>query len=386
MTGAACAHTNCGGCLYQGVPYSEQLAIKDAGVRKALEKSGLSGYEYLGIKESPSIYAYRNKMDYTFGDEFKGGEMTLGMHRRKSYWSVVTTDGCMLVDSDFNTVLGCVLSFCKGRGYSAYRKKDHTGLLRYLVIRKGVRTRQLLINIVTSSQGPFDSGALAHELLALDLKNGIKGILHTIDDRPADFVYCDKLNVIHGDEYYDEEISGLKFKVHAFSFFQTNTDAAERLYSTALSWIGPAHGKRALDLYCGAGTITQALAQSAVCATGIEISPDAVRSATENARINALGNCSFIEGDVLEALDTLSPEGFDLITLDPPRAGVHRKALDKIMKFGVGRILYISCNPQSMAGDLAAMSRDYRVERIQAFDNFPFTKHVEAAALLEKLK
>ncbi|MDR1135280.1 MAG: 23S rRNA (uracil(1939)-C(5))-methyltransferase RlmD [Clostridiales Family XIII bacterium] len=380
----ACIHTNCGGCAYQGVSYEEQLSLKDAGVRKILEKSGLLDCEYLGIDGSSSIYAYRNKMDYTFGDEFKGGETTLGMHRRKSFWSVVTTDSCMLVDSDFNIVLAAVLSFCKEKGYPVYRKKDHVGLLRYLVIRKGMRTNELLINIVSSSQGSFDIDELTSRLLSLDLHNKVTGILHTIDDKLADFVYCDELRVIYGNDYYEEEVLSLRFKVHAFSFFQTNVIAAERLYRTALSWIEHKRAGRALDLYCGAGTITQAIAKSADYAAGVEISPDAVRSARENAGLNALDNCSFIEGDVLEVLDGLSADDFDLITLDPPRVGVHPKALNKIMKFGAERILYISCNPQSMANDLMILRKDYTIEKIQAFDNFPFTKHVEAAVLLER--
>jgi 23S rRNA (uracil-5-)-methyltransferase RumA len=321
-------------------------------------------------------------MDYTFGDERKGGEMTLGMHKRGSFLSVLTTDRCLLVDGDFNKLLAATLAFSKEMGYTAYNKKSHMGLLRNLVVRKGARTGELLANLVTSSQGEIDGNALTRALLSLSLDGRLAGVLHTINDRAADFVYCDELRTLFGNSHYMEEMLGLKFKVNAFSFFQTNAEAAERLYETALSWAGALEGETALDLYCGAGTITQALALKAARAVGVDMSPDAVASATANAKLNGLGNCSFIEGDVSEALDRLSQERPGLIVVDPPRAGIHRKALEKIIGFGARRLIYISCNPLSLAGNLSALREAYRVVRLQAFDNFPHTAHVECMALM----
>jgi 23S rRNA (uracil-5-)-methyltransferase RumA len=334
---------------------------------------------------SPRILAYRNKMDYTFGDEVKGGELTLGMHRRKSFMSVITTDRCRLVDEDFNRILAATLRFSKERGYAVYNKKTHTGLLRNLVIRKGVYTGQLLINLVTSSQGDVDGDALCGMLRALPLESRIVGVLHSVNDNPADFVRGETVRLLCGRDRYSEEIMGLSFGVSAFSFFQTNVEAVERLYETAIGWIPDIAEKTVFDLYCGAGTITQAVAaRGAGLALGVELVGEAVAAATENAVLNGLKNCRFLEGDVLEVIGRLE-EKPDVIILDPPRAGVHPKALQKIVDCGAQTVLYISCNPNSLTDNLVFMRNRYAVKRVRAFDNFPFTDHTEAVALLELL-
>jgi 23S rRNA (uracil1939-C5)-methyltransferase len=381
----ACRHSEyCGGCLYQGIPYQDQIILKGREVLRLLDEKKISYDKYLGIEGSPKRTAYRNKMEYTFGNEIKNGEMTLGMHKKNRFMSIVTVDGCQLVDEDFNEILQAVLRFCKEKGYDFYHKRSHLGLLRNLVIRKGERTGELLVNIVTSSQGEFDGAGLVEMIRSLPLQNKVVGILHTVNDRVADFIYPDKLHVLWGRDYYMEEILTLRFKVSAFSFFQTNVPAVEKLYTEALSLIRDLDGKTVFDLYCGTGTITQALALRAKKAVGIEIVEESVEAARENARLNGLDNCEFIAGDVLKVMESLE-ENPDVIVLDPPRAGVHPKALEKILNYRVNQIVYISCNPVTLVENLSFMQGNgYRVNIVKAFDNFPYTKHIECVVLMSR--
>ncbi|MDD2218464.1 MAG: 23S rRNA (uracil(1939)-C(5))-methyltransferase RlmD, partial [Eubacteriales bacterium] len=228
-----CKHKeNCGGCIYQGIEYEEQVTLKGIEVLKQMQEKGvdLSGIKNLEsitmqpyniITPALDVYRYRNKMEYTFGDFVKDGEMTLGMHQKGRFMSIVTVDECQLVDEDFNIVLRETLQFCKKRGYAFYNKKSHNGLLRNLIVRKGERTKELLINIVTSSQGEFDAQGYCETLKALPLDNSIVGVLQTINENIADAVNCDELRVLYGRDYYMEKIMGLEFEVSAFSFFQT---------------------------------------------------------------------------------------------------------------------------------------------------------------------
>lgn len=380
-----CTHAGaCGGCVYQGVDYVEQLRQKNSEVENLLRDKGIDVKEYLGIEGSPYIYRYRNKMEYTFGDMVKGGEMTLGMHRKKSFLSIVPIGGCQIVDEDFNRIAEAVLEFCRGKEYSFYKKKTHSGFLRNLIIRKGVRTEELLVNIVTSSQGSLQAGEFVESLLKLKLNNRIIGILNTINDGLADFVHCDSLNVLWGADHYSERVMGLDFKVSAFSFFQTNIAAAERLYSEAISMMDSFESKTAFDLYCGTGVISQALALKAKKVLGIELSNEAVASAKENAEINSLHNCEFIAGDVLDVMGSLRYRP-DVIVLDPPRAGVHPAALDRIIEYGADEIVYISCNPKTLVENLYYLQYyGYSVEKIKAYDNFPFTRHCECVSYLRR--
>ncbi|MBR5229096.1 MAG: 23S rRNA (uracil(1939)-C(5))-methyltransferase RlmD [Firmicutes bacterium] len=375
---------HCGGCIYQGVDYAEQVELKGESVKKLLEEKKLKTGEYIGIEGSPKIYNYRNKMEYTFGNLVKDGEMTLGMHKRGQFMSIITVDECQLVDDDFNIILRAILNFCNEKGYKHYHKRSHRGLLRNLVIRKGERTKELLINIVTSTESEFDDDAFVKMLLDLKLDNEIVGILHTYNDNLADSVVCERLDVLYGRDYYNEKIMGLQFKVSAFSFFQTNISAVERLYTEALDMIDDVEGKTVFDLYCGTGTITQSLAVRAKKVVGVEIVEDAVLAARDNAKLNGLDNCEFIAGDVLKVLDDITDKP-DVIVVDPPRAGMNHKVLPKLLNYGVDQILYISCNPKTMVDNLRFMEENgYRVVKIKAFDNFPFTKHVETVVLLSK--
>lgn len=382
-----CPHNDfCGGCLYQGVSYDEQLRIKEKQVKGLLAEYGIEPKEYLGFLSSPQIYRYRNKMEYTFGDMEKGGLTTLGLHQRGHFMNIVTTDECQIVDNDFNIILKEVIAFAKEKGYKHYHKKQHKGVLRHLVLRKGERTGELLVNLVTTSQDHFDEGEFLRMLLNLtsQLEGTLVGILHTINDNLADTVVSDETRILFGRDYYLEQMMGLIFEVGAFSFFQTNVVAAENLYKESLTMIPNRKNKIFFDLYCGTGTITQALAQEAKKAIGIEIVPDAVRFARKNAERNNLTNCEFIEGDVLKVIDSVE-EKPDIIVMDPPRSGIHPKALSKIMALKVPEILYISCNPKTMMNNLVALKAEgYEVSKFKAYDNFPFTKHTEAVALLTK--
>lgn len=382
-----CVHNDvCGGCLYQGVSYDGQLRAKEKLVEDLLNEYGINPKEHLGFQPSPRIYRYRNKMEYTFGDMEKGGPITLGLHQKGHFMNIITTDECQLVDNDFNIILLAVLDFAKNNDYKQYNKKLHQGILRHLVIRKGERTGELLVNLVTSSQDTFDEGAFLEALLNLtsELMGTIVGVLRTINDNVADTVVSDETRILFGRDYYREQMMGLTFEVGAFSFFQTNVIAAENLYKESLEMIPNRKDKVFFDLYCGTGTITQALALEAKKVIGIEIVSDAVRFAKKVAEKNNLSNCEFIEGDVLKAIDSIEDKP-DIIVMDPPRNGIHPKALVKIMALKVPEILYISCNPKTMMNNLLALKKEgYEVSKFKAYDNFPFTKHVEVVTLLTR--
>ena len=380
-----CPHREfCGGCIHQGTAYSEQLKEKEKEVLRLLQDKGVTPEKIDPIEGCPSAFCYRNKMEYTFGDFVKDGEMTLGMHRKKNFMSIVTVDNCQLVDPDFNIILKAVLDFSVEKGYTFYHKRSHSGLLRNLIIRKGIRTGELLVNIVTTSEEGFDEDKFTKMLLSLTLDNEIVGVLRTYCDSLADAVVPDSLKTLYGRDYYMEKLLGLDFKVSAFSFFQTNVEAAERLYTEALALVDSFEGKKAFDLYCGTGTISQVLALKAREVLGIELVEEAVDAATENAALNGLDNCRFIAGDVFKVLNEVSDKP-DVIVVDPPRVGIQPKALDKIISYGVKEIVYISCNPKTLAENLRYLDYyGYKCKYLKPFDNFPMTKHTECIALLSR--
>lgn len=382
-----CKHDQfCGGCIHQGIPYENQVQMKGKEVIRLLDAKEVDCEKFLGIEGSPKQYAYRNKMEYTFGDQVKDGEMTLGMHQKGKFMSIVTVDECQLVDSDFNIILKAVLAFCNEHEYNFYHKKSHNGLMRNLIVRKGERTKELLVNIVTSSQVEFDEQGFVDCIRGLTLNNELVGVLRTINDGLSDAVNCDELKVLWGRDYYMENIMGLKFKVSAFSFFQTNIEAVERLYTEALQLIDGVEGKLVYDLFCGTGTITQALALRAKKVIGVEIVEEAVEAAKVNAELNELDNCEFLAGDVFDVLDNIE-EKPDVIVVDPPRMGIQNKSLSKIVSYGVKQIIYISCNPKTLADNLQFMQESgYKVKSVKAYDNFPMTKHTECICLLERSK
>ena len=384
QTEGTCPHFGtCGGCLYQSLPYEEQLKIKESQV-KALMDHVCSGYTFEGIKGSPIADGYRNKMEFSFGDEYKDGPLALGMHRRGSFYDIVTTPECKIVHTDFTEILKTTLAYFDAAGVGFYKKLQHSGYLRHLLVRRAVKTGEILVALVTSTQ--TDGFAVGETellngwksgLLELPLAGTFAGILHIKNDSLADVVQSDETVILHGQDYFYEELLGLKFRITPFSFFQTNSLGAEVLYETAREYVGDTKNKVVFDLYSGTGTIAQMIAPVAGKVVGVEIVEEAVAAAKENAALNGLGNCEFIAGDVLKVIDGIVDKP-DLIVLDPPRDGIHPKALERIIDFGVDRLVYISCKPTSLVRDLAVLQeRGYRVERGCAVDMFPATANIE---------
>ena len=436
-----CMHAgNCGGCTYQSLPYEEQLALKAEQVKKMIDEVVLShqnSYEFLGIRESPRQTEYRNKMEFSFGDEYKSGPLALGMHKRGSFYDIVNVPECQIVDEDFRKILEVTLTYFKEREIPYYHKLLHTGYLRHLLVRKAAKTGEILVDLVTTTQG--DRNACGADLrnqgaeddreqtlllgwrdalLSAKYLGKMTGILHTKNDGVADTIRDEGTEILFGQDYFYEELLGLRFQITPFSFFQTNSLGAEVLYTTAREFIGNAlniggtenaalgdsgeieggnestqgmrdaqsegDGKIVFDLYSGTGTIAQMLAPVAKKVIGVEIVEEAVYAARENARLNGLDNCEFIAGDVLKVLDVIE-EKPDYIVLDPPRDGIHPKALEKIIRYGVPQMVYISCKPTSLARDLETLlARGYAVEKVCCVDMFPATYHVETVVLLSK--
>ena len=382
---SACPHFGaCGGCTYQNLPYEKQIAMKEEQVKAMMDQAVVGGYIWEGVKKSPQQSEYRNKMEFSFGDAYKDGPLALGMHKKGSFHDIVDVTDCRIVDEDFRKILEAVLAFAKETGLPYYHKMRHVGYFRHLLVRKGEKTGEILVDLVTSSQENPDLNNLVDKLRFLDLKGAIKGILHTKNDSLADAVIDEGTEVLFGEGFFYEELLGMRFKITPFSFFQTNSLGAEVLYETDREYIGDTKDKVVFDLYSGTGTIAQILAPVASRVVGVEIVPEAVLAAKENAALNQLSNCSFWAGDVLKVIDELH-ETPDLIVLDPPRDGVHPKALMKILNFGVERMVYIACKPTSLVRDLEMIQgRGYKVERIACVDLFPSTYHIETVALLSK--
>ncbi len=409
-TGRTCSLFGlCGGCTYLSLPYEEQLKVKEEQVKRLLD-SVLNKQEeawiFEGIKGSPKAYEYRNKMEFSFGDEYKDGPLALGMHKRGSFYDIVTVADCEIVDADYRLILQSVRDYFARAKVSFFHRMSHEGYLRHLLVRKASRTGEILVALVTTSQDPWQGETAVEGSLDADaLITGFKdlllsleqdgklvgkfaGILHITNDSIADVVQSDHTELLYGQEYFYEELLGLKFKISTFSFFQTNSYSAEVLYQTARDYVGDLGGsdKTVFDLYSGTGTIAQLMAPAAGKVIGVEIVEEAVEAAKKNAAANGLDNCEFIAGDVLKVLDEVE-EKPDMIILDPPRDGIHPKALPKIIAYGVEHIVYISCKPTSLVRDLEVfLENGYRVDKAVAVDQFPWTANVETVVLLSHKK
>lgn len=449
----------CGGCSYQTLPYEKQLELKRNqvleiidNVYKTLDSSlGIKkDYIYDGILPSPEIKGYRNKMEFSFGDEYKGGPLTLGLHKKGSVHDIVNASGCQIVDDDYSKVIDCIVEYFREKQIPHYNKNTHQGVLRHLLVRRAVSTGELLVALVTSSQQDISEyvSEVSEKLNGLEYNGILTGFIHIINDGLGDVVKSDKMHIISGKDWFTEKILGLQFKISPFSFFQTNTKGAEVLYTRARDYVlggemagvgknsvgveldaknsridgvcsektadssdivdgysemgtenvdlagvcskktesekKPDTGKSSefkdkvvFDLYSGTGTIAQIIAPVAKKVIGVEIVEEAVEAAKENAAINGLDNCEFIAGDVLKVIDEID-EKPDYIILDPPREGIHPKAIRKIIDYGVENIVYISCKPTSLSQDLAIFETfGYHVERVSNVDMFPGTVHCE---------
>ncbi len=376
----------CGGCMYQTMSYDTQMQMKKAQVKEILDEAIVGDYEFEGIKASPKEFAYRNKMEFSFGDEYKDGPLSLGLHKKGSTYDVLTAFDCKLVHADMTKILTCVLDYFKDRNVSYYKKMQHEGYLRHLLLRRGDITGEILVNLVTTTQEVHDMTPLVQALLALELEGKIVGVLHIFNDSLSDVVQSDETHLLYGQDYFYEKLLGMEFKITPFSFFQPNSKAAEVLYSTVREYLGDMKGKVLYDLFSGTGTIGQILSPVAEKVIGVEIVEEAVRAANENAAHNGITNCKFLAGDVFKVLDEIE-EKPDVIVLDPPRDGVHPKALPKILDYGVETIVYISCKVTSLARDLEMLqARGYRVIKAVAVDQFVHTVHCETIVLLKKSK
>ena len=396
-----CKHFGkCGGCTYLTMPYVKELGLKEQQVRSLLgpiiEKQSMD-FSWEGIKTSPAKFEYRNKMEFSFGDEEIGGDLQLGMHKRGSFYDIVTVSDCQIVDSDYRVILTAVRDYFAAmydkKEVSFYHRMKKTGYLRHLLVRKAVKTGDILIDLITTSQEEHDLQPFCDMLLDLELDGRIVGILNTTNDSVADAVKDEGTKVLFGKDFFYEELLGLKFKITPFSFFQTNSLSAEVLYETVREYIRALYdqsgsdlgGKVIYDLYCGTGTIAQVLAPIADKVIGVEIVEEAVEAAKIKAEKNNLTNCEFIAGDVLKVLDEIE-EKPDLIVLDPPRDGVNPKALSKIIGYGVKYIIYVSCKPTSLARDMEALIEGgYQGRRGVALDQFPWTANVETIVLFERV-
>ena len=391
----------CGGCTYQTLPYDYQLNLKMNQVKKlitnAIGAPEEEGYEFLQIKGSPKISEYRNKMEFSFGDEYKDGPLALGMHKRGSFYDIVTVDDCKIVDKDFRTILTTTLEYFSQRKVPFLHRLSHEGYLRHLLVRKAVKTGEILVDLVTTTQEVTNEVELLegwkNALINKQYLGTFKGILHTKNDSLADVVMNEGTDILYGQDFFYEELLGLKFKISPFSFFQTNSLGAEILYETAREFILESYkdgsvkemqGATIFDLYSGTGTIAQMMAKVCKRVVGVEIVEEAVEAAKENAVLNGLSNCEFLAGDVLKVLDDIEVKP-DYIILDPPRDGIHPKAIGKIIDYGVENMIYISCKPTSLARDLEIFTeRGYKVKKVQCVDMFPNTVHVETVCLLSK--
>ncbi len=472
--GGICRYAGiCGGCLYQGFPYEEQLKIKEGQVLKLLgaylgrlksDREDIfkeTEVLYDGILPSPKQYGYRNKMEFTFGDETKDGQLSLGLHKRGSFYDILTVSDCLIMDEDYRKILMFTRDYFAERNIPYFHRMNHTGYLRHLLVRKAARTGEILVALVTSTQMEVDlepwvdgilemfgqgrdgrkdaqdAGISQRDILRKNLQKGnmqnadirnediqnvdmqsediqnadirnvdiqrgnirrtaikgeedclqgrIKGILHIENDSLADAVKCDRQNILYGTDAILEELLGLRFSISAFSFFQTNSLGAEVLYELVREYVqGKEAGSIVYDLYSGTGTIAQMLAPAAKKVIGVEIVEDAVEAAKKNAAGNGLSNCEFLAGDVLKVLDEIT-ERPDYIILDPPRDGIHPKALQKIIGYGVENMVYISCKPTSLARDLGPLTEaGYEIRRLGMVDMFPGTGNVETVCLLSK--
>lgn len=407
----------CGGCFYQGVSYEEQLRIKETQVKELMDGAIRTPYVFEPIIPSPLSSAYRNKMEFSFGDCQKDGPLTLGLHQKRSFFNIINTDHCQLTHPDFGLILETTREYFGKLGVPYKHKKSHQGYLRHLLVRRAVKTGEILVDLVTTTQTSYlaDAEEVVLEawkqaLLALKeegrLAGSFAGILHTKNDSRADAIVNDGTEVLFGQDYFFEELLGLRFKITPFSFFQTNSLGAEKLYEKTREYAGveqfegDAIGEKPViyDLYCGTGTISQVMSAVAKQVVGVEIVKEAVEAARENAALNGIANCDFIAGDVLKVIaeggELIKEDGSfeeaprpDLIILDPPREGIHAKALAKIIDYGVEKIVYVSCKPQSLARDLTVLqAAGYVVERVCPVDMFPFTNNCETVCLLTREK
>jgi 23S rRNA (uracil1939-C5)-methyltransferase len=381
---APCAHyPACGGCRFQDLAYAAQARAKESQVADALRRLG-------GITEPPlepilpaeSPFFYRNKMEYSFTQTPSGS--SLGLHKAGRWDEVLEIERCWLTTDLGNAIRNAVRAWAQEEGLVAYDQETQRGYLRHLVLREGRNTGQVLVQLVTARGERFEADYLVEVLRRFP---EVRSIHWAVNDTAAEVTNL-PTRLLWGDEAIEEELCGLRFRVRPNAFLQTNTAMAERLYGLAREYAGLTGGETVWDLYCGIGTIGLALAPEALTVWGIEVSEESVACAIENAELNGITNAAFYAGNVGQVVEELLDRSGapDVVVVDPPRAGLAGKALRRLGRIGAPRIVYVSCNPTTLAGDVKQLGADwgYRLMRARPVDMFPHTPHVETVALLER--
>jgi 23S rRNA (uracil1939-C5)-methyltransferase len=381
---APCRHFGaCGGCRFQDLAYESQVAAKEQQVRDALVRIGRIAEPPLEpIVPAASVFGYRNKLEYSFAAGEEG--VQLGFHRAGRWDEIVDIEECLLTTELGNAIRLAVRAWAREERLEPYDQATGAGYLRHLVVREGRNTGQVLVLLVTAPGERFETGYFVDVLRRFP---EVRSVYWAINDTPAERTNV-PAKLLWGEEAIEEEILGLRFRLRPGAFLQTNTEMAERLYSLAREYAGLGGTENVLDLYCGTGTIALALAREAGMVWGLEISEEAVACAIENAELNGIANARFFAGNVGQTLEELVEESGppDVVVVDPPRAGLAGKALRRTGALGAGRIVYVSCNPTTLASDLQVLRDEfgYELRRCRPVDMFPHTPHVESVSLLTR--
>lgn len=376
----------CGGCTYQNIKYEKELLLKETMAKTLLEENNIIIKNYLGTEGAPNEEEYRNKMEYSFGDFGINSPLALGMRKRISMYEVVTSKHCNIVDEDFRLILNKTLEFFQNTPESFYHKRTHEGTLRHLLVRKGYHTGQIMVGIVTTDEIKTNMAQYKDMICSLNFKGEIKSVFHIINNSVADTITPEKIHYLFGQDFIMDKLYDLDFKITPFSFFQTNTQGAEKLYSIVTNFMGEnAKNKVVFDLFSGTGTIGQIVSKHAKKVVSVEIVAEAVEAAKENALLNKINNIDFYCGDVFEILNKIQDIP-DYIILDPPRVGINQKTIEKILSYNTKDIIYVSCNPISLVEDLKVfIENGYTVEKLKFMDMFPRTTHVETVCCLQRV-
>jgi 23S rRNA (uracil1939-C5)-methyltransferase len=381
---APCDHfPACGGCRFQDLAYEAQAAAKEAQVRDALVRIGAVGDPPLErIMPAESQFHYRNKLEYSFTDTARGA--ALGFHRAGRWDEVLEVERCWLTTDLGNAIRDTVREWAQEEGLQAFDQGAQTGYLRHLVVREGRNTGQALLTLVTAARELQGADRL---VAALRRFPELRSIHWAISDSPAEVTNLPS-KLLWGEGAIEEELLGLRFRVRPNAFLQTNTAMAERLYELAIEYAGLSGGETVYDLYCGIGTIGLSMASRALTVWGVEVSEESVACAIENAELNQIANAAFFAGEVGASLGELADRAGkpDVVVVDPPRAGLSGKALRRLARLEAPRLVYVSCNPSTLAGNVKELAAEwgYRLERVRPVDMFPHTPHVEAVALLTR--
>jgi 23S rRNA (uracil1939-C5)-methyltransferase len=369
------------------VDYQAQLSFKSKQVADTLERlGGLGPVDVRPILAAVETYGYRNKMEFTIARAGNGAGLTVGLHEAERYDAVLDIERCLLQSDSMNALLDEARRFFAASGLTAWEQDSGEGLLRFLMLREGYRTGESMVNIVTSSPAVSELAPLAERLSAREPRT--TSVVVNVNPKKASVAVGVEEHLLGGRDHIRESVGGLEFQVSANSFFQTNTAQAERLFSLVLDSAGLEGGETVLDLYSGTGAISLQLAKRCRWVYGVEVTQAAVDDAARNAAANGIANCTFLAGEVRFVLPQLVSQGVtvQVVVADPPRAGFHPKALRALLQMGPARIVYVSCNPATLARDLGELVRGgYRLEWVQPVDMFPHTPHIEAVARLERV-